>query len=106
MKKLLVILMLGSGFVTVDSAAVDCSSPHAYNQCCTDISEMYQTAAGGVIPAMHGDSVTWLSKQLTNDGSTSTHCATTAKFTTPDETHHSETCEWERDNWQNSIQCS
>ena len=107
MKKLLVILMLGAGFVTVAAAdQLNCNNTST-NQCCDDIGYMYDAAAdnGGVIPAMDGDSVTWLSAQLTKDGTSDSLCATTAHYTSSDETHHRGTCQWQPGDWRPSLDC-
>ena len=43
MKKLLLILMLGAGFVSVASATVDCSVSPSSNPCCDDVAYIQRT---------------------------------------------------------------
>ena len=97
-KKILVILMLGAGFVTVAFAdSPDCTDHTNTTQCCIDLHTMnnaIMNSPSHSIPGAFGNDVTYLSPHLINDGSSGTVCSTSAYFTTSVDANHHGTCEW------------
>ena len=110
MKKLLVILMLGAGFVTVASAdnSRDCTTDTTNNQCCVDVSAL-QSAFNQTpyyVKAIVGDgNVTRpISTTLTNDGTDGEWCKDEARYVVGNQPPINAEVFWQPGNWVNSIQ--
>ena len=100
MKKLLIILMLGAGLVTVALAdSPDCTDHTNTSQCCIDLHTMnnaIMNSPSRSIPGAFGVAVTNLSPHLINDGTSGTACSTSAYFSTSIDVKHHGTCEWRK----------
>ena len=103
MKKLLVILMLGAGFVTVASASVDCNISPSSSPCCDDLAEMSQSFPDGGVKTNDGYTINSLNPQLIADGAPL--CLTNGNYSIQDIHVGIGTFGWERGDWQGTIHC-
>ena len=103
MKKLLVILMLGAGFVTVASAGELYCTSKSSNQCCIDFQNMQVVlATNDVLYTTDFYAIFSMDPQLVNDGSHDTKCKNWDYYNIGDQWFNG-LFEWQPGAWDSTI---
>ena len=110
MKKLLMILMIGAGFVTVASAnqSLVCDLSHPNCQCCLDVLNIQGTinhAISQAIITQDGNRLAWVDEEsVINDGIDGTNCIDNGiYFDANGQPHNQVLVTWVPGNWLHSI---